>query len=169
MVVLGRIVNLVGKKGELKFKPLARTVEVLAPGVEIYLKKESSLSPFSIESITRSKKQIVIKLKGINSAVEALFALGQEVFFPEEKLPPLAEGEFYEYQLIGATVRTQDQQEIGQVIGFWEIGEKTLMVVEKDKKEILIPFEQKICLSIDLENKVIIVDPPEGLLNLNEI
>lgn len=169
MVVLGRIVNLVGKKGELKFKPLARAEKVLAPGAEIYLKKEDSLTPFFIESIIRAKKQIIIKLKGINSVEEALFALGQEVYFPEEKLPPLEEDEFYEYQLMGATVRTQDHQEVGQVVGFWEIGEKTLMIVEKDKKEILIPFEKEICRSIDLEKKLIIINPPEGLLDLNEI
>ncbi|MCX7974231.1 MAG: ribosome maturation factor RimM [Candidatus Aminicenantes bacterium] len=169
MIVLGQIVNLQGKKGELRFKPLEGGERLLSPGTEIYLKKEDKILPFQIESIIKFKKQIIIKLKGIDSTEDALFTLGQEVLFPEEKLPPLGEGEFYEYQLIGASVKTRDNQEVGQVIGFWEVGMKRLMVVVKDKKEILVPFEEAICLSIDPEKKLIIIDPPDGLLNLNEI
>jgi len=36
-------------------------------------------------------------------------------------------------------------------------------------KEALVPFSQKICLEVNLNKKVIIIDPPEGLLELNEI
>jgi len=44
-----------------------------------------------------------------------------------------------------------------------------LLVVEKEDQEILIPFAQSVCLEVDLEQKRIIIDPPEGLLDLNEI
>ncbi len=169
MIVLGKIINLQGKKGELRLKPYKGGEALIAPGKYIYIKKGDSLLPFQIDSSKRIKKDFIVKLAGINSKEEGLFSLGQEVLFPEEKLPPLADGEFYEYQLIGAIVRTPDQREVGQVTSFWEIRGKTLMIVEKNKKEILIPFEEAICLSVDVKNKLIIIDPPEGLLDLNEI
>lgn len=169
MIVLGKIINLQGKKGELRFRPYEGAETLLAPGNEIYLKKEKNLIPYHLESVKKKGREYIIKLAGIDSAEEILFCLGQEVLFPEENLPRLAEGEFYEFELIGAVVRTRDQAEVGQVAGFFEVSGKTLMVVEKDKKEILVPFEAAICLSIDIANKLIIIDPPEGLLDLNEI
>lgn len=169
MIVLGKIINLQGKKGELRFRPYEGTEALLAPGKEIYLKKEKNLIPYRLESFKKKGREYIIKLAGVNSTEEILFCLGQEVLFPEENLPRLAEGEFYEFELIGAIVRTRDQIEVGQVAGFFEASGKTLMVVEKDRKEILIPFEAAICLSIDAVNKLIIIDPPEGLLDLNEI
>lgn len=169
MIVLGKITNLQGNKGELRLKPYAGAKSLLAPGENIYIEKEKRLFRFQVESVKKIKNEFVVKLGGINSAEEGLFLLGKEVLFPEEKLPSLAEGEFYEYQLIGASVMTCDQEEVGRVAGFWEMRGKTLMVVEKDKKEILIPFEEAICISIDIKKRLIIIDPPEGLLDLNEI
>lgn len=169
MIVLGKIINLEGKKGELRFRPYEGAEALLAPGNEIYLEKEKNLIPYRLESLKKRGREYIIKLAGLDSTEEILFCLGQEVLFPEENLPRLAEGEFYEFELIGAAVRTRDQVEVGEVTGFWEVNGKTLMVVEKDRKEILIPFEEAICLSIDVANKLIIIDPPEGLLDLNEI
>lgn len=169
MIVLGKIINLEGNKGELRLKPYEGSKTILCSGEYIYIRKENKLFPFQIESLKKRKSEFIVKLAGINSDEDGLFSLGQEVLFPEEKLPPLGEGEFYEYQLIGASVRTTSQEEVGQVAGFWEISEKMIMVVEKDKKQILIPFEEAICVSIDVKKRLIIIDPPEGLLDLNEI
>lgn len=169
MIVLGKITSLQGNKGELRLKPYEGAKVLLAPGEYIYIEKENKLLPFQIESLKKIKNEFIIKLTGINSREEGLFSLGKELLFPEEKLPALDEGEFYEYQLIGASVKTCDQEEVGQVTGFWEIKGKTLMVVEKNNKEILIPFEEAICVSIDVKKRLIIIDPPEGLLDLNEI
>jgi len=44
-----------------------------------------------------------------------------------------------------------------------------VLVVEKEKREILVPFAKDICSVVNVEKKEIIIDPPEGLLELNEI
>ena len=44
-----------------------------------------------------------------------------------------------------------------------------MLVVDKGGSEILIPFSKSICLDIDLDKKEIVIDPPEGLLELDEI
>jgi ribosomal 30S subunit maturation factor RimM len=49
------------------------------------------------------------------------------------------------------------------------IKDNDLLVVVKGKKEILVPFAKPICLKIDLKRKEILVDLPEGLLELDEI
>jgi len=58
---------------------------------------------------------------------------------------------------------------VGIVKNIHSIRGNDLLVIEKDQKEVLIPFSRSICLEIDLENKRIIIDPPNGLLELDEI
>jgi len=49
------------------------------------------------------------------------------------------------------------------------IKENDILVIEDGKKEILIPFSSEICQEVNLDKKEIIIVPPEGLLELNEI
>jgi 16S rRNA processing protein RimM len=67
-----------------------------------------------------------------------------------------------------ATVRGRP---IGRVADLWEVGDAALLVVDPgpEGEEILIPFNRTICVEIDPRAKKIVIDPPEGLLDLNEI
>lgn len=60
---------------------------------------------------------------------------------------------------------------VGAVRDVAAIGESTLLVVEGDPgpKEVLIPLSREICVEIDPEGRRIVIDPPDGLLDLNEI
>ena len=49
------------------------------------------------------------------------------------------------------------------------IKENDLLVVEKEERKMLIPFTEAICIGVDLGKREIIIDPPDGLLDLNEI
>ncbi len=63
--------------------------------------------------------------------------------------------------------------EVGDLIGSVKdilfIKENDLLVVEKGEKKMLIPFTESICIGVDLGKKEIVIDPPDGLLDLNEI
>jgi 16S rRNA processing protein RimM len=89
----------------------------------------------------------------------------------EEDLPPPAEDHYYADELQGAAVVTAAGREVGRVADVWEVGEAVLLVVDAgpDREEVLIPFNRTICVAIDPKAGRIVVDPPEGLLDLNEI
>jgi ribosomal 30S subunit maturation factor RimM len=57
--------------------------------------------------------------------------------------------------------------EVGRVTGVDPAGEAELLRVESPRGEILIPLAQEICTRIDTEAKVIVINPPEDLLDLN--
>jgi 16S rRNA processing protein RimM len=84
-------------------------------------------------------------------------------------MSPLEKGDFHLFQIIGCSVVDRSGTAIGRVTDFIFVNENDLLVVESDGKEILIPFVQGICVGIDLRKKEIIIDPPEGLLEINEI
>jgi 16S rRNA processing protein RimM len=88
---------------------------------------------------------------------------------PEEDLSLLEEDKFYLFQIVGSAVFTESRERIGIVSDVFCIKDNDLLVIEREGKEILIPFSEGICASVDLEKREILIRPPEGLLDLNEI
>jgi 16S rRNA processing protein RimM len=88
---------------------------------------------------------------------------------PEEDLSRLEEDQYYLFQVVGSSVFTESKKRIGIVSDVLFINDNDLLVIEMGGKEILIPFTAAICASVNLEKREIIIRPPEGLLDLNEI
>lgn len=96
--------------------------------------------------------------------------MGEDIFYPAEDFSLLEQGEYRFHQIEGCTVVTKSGEQVGLVHDVMPGSENDLLVVHvTEGREILIPLSQTICLKIDLEKKTIIIDPPEGLLDLNEI
>lgn len=108
-------------------------------------------------------------MRGIDSLDKAAELSGLEVFVPEESLKPLEKDAFYHFQLIGCCVVTINREPVGAVKDILSIPENELLVVESGQQEFLIPLSGGICLEINLADKEIVIDPPDGLLDLNEI
>ena len=95
--------------------------------------------------------------------------MGQECMLPEEDLSRLEEDKYYLFQLVGSSVFTESKKRVGVVSDVLFIKDNDLLVIERGGKEILIPFTVAICVSVNLEKREIVIRPPEGLLDLNEI
>lgn len=88
---------------------------------------------------------------------------------PEEELSQLEEGQYYLFEVVGSSVFTESGQRVGVVSDVLFIESNDLLVVDRGTDEILIPFTISICSSVNLEKREIVIKPPEGLLDLNEI
>jgi 16S rRNA processing protein RimM len=168
LVSVGKVVKSKGKRGELKLRLYSEHyLEPFFP--RVYLQKKGALEEFEVETLCPYKDGFLIKLKEIDTFDQAWELVGQEILVPEEFLRPLEEDNYYLFQLIGSSVITIKKEKIGTVKDILFVENNELLVVKKGKKEILIPFTKSICLEIDVANKEILVNPPEGLLELNEI
>jgi 16S rRNA processing protein RimM len=96
---------------------------------------------------------------------------GREIYGTDEDVAPPAGDEFLLEDLAGCLVVTKDGRGVGRVRTVWEPGGTPLLVLDpaEGKDEIYIPFTRTICPEIDVQAKRIVVDPPDGLLDLNEI
>ena len=173
LVSLGCIVKPQGNKGEVRvLLHAAEGKENLEEGKEVHLelKGESyNLELESVREIPGKEKLIFIKFKGIENRAEAYKLVGYQIKIKEKDLKPLEKDTFYFFQLKGCRVKDKQNRFLGKVEDLLSAGENELLIVKKGKREILIPFARSICLHVDVEKKEIIVDPPDGLLNLNEI
>ena len=73
------------------------------------------------------------------------------------------------FQLSGCSVVTENGDVIGLVEDILFISENDLLIVGKGKRKMYVPFTESICIEVNLEKRVIVIDPPDGLLDLNEI
>jgi 16S rRNA processing protein RimM len=96
---------------------------------------------------------------------------GGEIFVPGEALRPPADDRIYDADLVGCAVIDAAGAPVGTVKDVLALGESTLLVVERPSPggELLVPLSRSICTEIDLAGRRIVVDPPAGLFELNEI
>ncbi|MBN1176622.1 MAG: 16S rRNA processing protein RimM [Dehalococcoidales bacterium] len=80
---------------------------------------------------------------------------------------PLPEGQFYHDQIIGLQVETTGGEYIGYVTDILTGVSNDNFIVKSESGEILIPVIEDVIQSIDLATRTIIIEPMEGLLDLN--
>ena len=108
---------------------------------------------------------LIFKFAGVDSISAAENYQGQEVRVPFSERAHLSPGEFYHSDLIGCQVRDRSTgSPIGTVTGFEDGGSSGLLQLGP---EVLIPFTAAICVEIAPERGEILVDLPEGLLDVN--
>lgn len=135
----------------------------------LFFKTSGDTEEFEVESIRPLREFYIIKLKGVDTLDRAEDFRGRLIWVREKDLQPLDEGRYYFFQLEGCAVVTEDGCFIGVVEDILFIRENDLLVIEKEDRKILVPFTDSICASIDLKKKEIVIDPPDGLLDLNDI
>ena len=108
-------------------------------------------------------------MNGIDTLDLAENFKGEEIWVPEGALKSLDKGKYYLFHLTGCSVVTRGGNSIGLVKDILFIKENDLLVVEKGDRKMYIPFTESICIEVDLVKKEIVIDPPDGLLDLNEI
>ncbi len=125
---------------------------------------------FEVESIRDYKDGLIYKFREIGTRTEAEAVEQAEVLVKESDRPELEAGAYYVSDLLGCRVTERSTgREIGEVVAWQEFGAQMALEVKPAQGEvILIPLVRAICVEIDTAAKRIVIDPPEGLLELNE-
>ena len=93
---------------------------------------------------------------------------GFSLYISTDDLVEREEGEYYYHELIGSRVETVDGRDVGVVATLIRSGTQDLLVVNGgDRGEILIPVVPAIVVEVDIAKEQVVIDPPEGLLDLN--
>ena len=116
------------------------------------------------------KENFIIKLEGINTRNQAEQLKKFKILVRTDNLPKLKKEEFHLLELINLEVKTLENDElkiIGKVINL-ENEKNNLLVIEifQNQKKVLVPFVEEIVPLVDIKNKFLIIDPPNGLLEL---
>lgn len=126
------------------------------------------LVPFFFESYRfRSDSTALIKLEGIDTEQQARRMTNVEVFFPKEHAEELEDNELTWSYFVGFLIKDVNEGEIGKVIDVDDSTINTLFVVDHNDTEVLIPAQEDFIVDLDRGKRVITMQIPAGLLDLN--
>jgi 16S rRNA processing protein RimM len=176
-LTVGRVVKAHGIGGEVVVQirtddPAGR----FAPGTTLRAKlsRSSKERNVVVESAREHGGRLLVRLAGVADR-DAADALRGAVFVVDsDDLPPIDEPDtYYDHQLEGLRVRTTSGQEIGVVAEVLHTAAGELLAVscapdggDGETREVLVPFVSAIATLVSLDDGIIEIDPPEGLLDL---
>ena len=169
MAVVARIARAHGIRGQVIVN--AETdfpEERFQPGVELFVNRSGRAEPITVTTVRFQRERPVLGLSGIDDMNAATALAGLELRVPVDRLATLPANAFYRHDLVGSIVVTRAGRVVGSVTGVEGTMAGSRLVVSADGGEVLVPLAADICTEIDPAAKRIVIDPPEGLLELNE-
>ncbi len=162
-LVVGRIGRAHGVLGEA-------TVQVQTDDPDVRFKVGAKLSldngkDLTIRSARWHNQILLLAFDGIIDRNQ-IEELRDQMISAEVDITSLSPGEYHYQQLLGCQVFLQSNELIGEVDEIVKLPGQDLLSVAKNGKKVLIPMVKKIIISIDVSAKKIVVDPPEGLLDV---
>jgi len=109
---------------------------------------------------------VLVKVAGIDSPEAARRLAGRLLAVDRTEALPPPVGRFYPWQMEGARVETRDGRVVGRFVGVEGGGAQDLWVVADGERERLIPAVAEIVVEVSVAEGRIVIDPPEGLLDL---
>ncbi len=167
LVAVAKVVKVRGLRGEVAAELLTDFPERFE-GLEslIAVMPDGRRQSLALEEHWLQGTRIILKFAGYDSIEAAAALVGCEMTVPEAERVELPEDAYYDWELEGCRVETIACEHIGIVRGVMHTaGANDLLVVEgANGREHLIPMVEEICVSIDIKDKLIRIDAPEGLL-----
>ncbi len=165
-VLIGKIVNAVGLKGELRVYNYSDSVDIYINTKTIYVDDR----PLKIQNLRTQKNMLVLKLEGIDDRDAAEKAKGSELFVTEKDLPKLPKGQHYVRDLIGMDIVQDDddrEEHLGVIADVIQNTAQDILDIKTDAgKQLLIPNVPEFVLEINEKKRVITVNLIEGMLEL---
>lgn len=163
---LGKIVNTHGIKGEVRVQSITdKPEERYVPGAELVIELGAGKYETVIVRSHRPHKSFdLLTFEGYDSINDVEKYKTKMLQIDEDTLPKLAEGEYYENDLIGLMVVNEDDEEIGRLKEVMYLPANDVWVVTRPgKKELLLPVIESVILKVDTEQQKITVHVLEGL------
>lgn len=166
-VSIARIVKVRGLKGEVAADLLTDFPERFEGLEQVRVEGPQGASQEFLESCRFHKGRVLLKFRGRDTPEAARPLVPGDVQVPKEQRFPLPTGFFYQSDLIGCQVRDRNQA-LGCVVDVLDTGggSANLVIESKPGSEWMLPLVRAFIRGIDLEEKVIRVEPPPGLVDL---
>jgi 16S rRNA processing protein RimM len=168
LILVGRVARTHGNKGQVIVNPETDFAELrFRRGQVLLVGPEHSPVPREIRDVRFQQGRPIVAFEGIGSMDDAEALAGAELWVEAGSLQELPAHTYYHYDLVGCQVLDRGGRPVGTVTAIEGPMERSHLVVQGPRGEVMIPMAAGM-VTVDLPSKRIVVDPPEGLLELNE-
>jgi 16S rRNA processing protein RimM len=172
LLLIGRVARAHGNRGQVIVNPETDFAEDrFRVGQVVLVGPHERPMPRRITAARFHQGRPVVALDGVETMNDAEALAGADLWLPAAQIPPLPAGTYYRHDLVGCEVRDGrggPMQLVGLVTAVHGPIDRCHLVVAGVRGEVLIPLVEHICVTIDPAARVIVIDPPEGLLEANQ-
>ncbi len=161
---IGYVAKTHGLKGEVTVI-LSESVD-LNSIKSVFLERTENLIPYFIEAASDRTDKAFVKFEDVDSLEGANQLKGCSIYLSKTERPKSKRGEFYDDEIVAFSVEDKELGLLGSVTGVMQSGPNRLLVLNYLGKEVLIPTNGPFILSINKTTKKIIVELPDGFLDL---
>lgn len=164
---LGKIAKKFSFKGEVLAYLDTDDPELYENMESVFVEFNNNLVPFFIESSSLHKNDFLrIRFEDVASEAEADKILGCPLYLPLKMLPKLTGNKFYFHEVIGFAIEDKRLGVFGIIQSVNDSTAQPLFEVLNGEVEILVPMIDKFLVKIDRANKKVVMDLPEGLVEM---
>lgn len=168
MVLVGRVARPHGLKGQVAIVPETDFVEErFRVGAVVWCRTARAVERLTVATMRVQKGRPIVGFEGVATIEDVERLSGLELRIPEAQLQPLGDGTYYVHQLVGCVVDTVSGTRVGTVRRVEGGGSRSLLDIDGERGQVLVPLAAEICVEIDVQGKRIRIDPPDGLLDVN--
>lgn len=171
-LVVGHVSKPHGTRGDVLVWSLTdQPDDVFAAGRRLVLGTDtgeigSAAEEVVVEASRPFRKGLLIRIAGVADRNQAEALVSRYLLVPAEERGEPEEGEVFYHQLLGLSVETVAGEAVGRVREVYETEPTHLLEVKGPDRVHLIPFSREIVRSVDPEAGRLVIEPPEGLLDL---
>jgi 16S rRNA processing protein RimM len=171
-LLVGQLGKPHGLKGGIRVSPFTNYPETsFAPGITLYLGDDKGNLPSNPKAIRLDAARpfqagLLVNLEGVFDRSMAGTLTGSHLFLSADQAAELQEGEYFWHDLVGMEVFDLKGEFLGEVCGVHELAPVDLLEVSGPESSFMIPCTSEIVVTVSLDKKRIVLDPPDGLLDL---
>ena len=169
LVTVGEVLRPWGLQGEVRVRPLTDRPEERFAALRQCVLWEPEADRRETCRIASSRfegEALFVRMEGVTSPEAAKRLSGRLLAIAQEDVLPAPAGHFYPWEMVGALVETRDGRRVGEFVGVEPNTAQPLWVVADNGREHLVPAVPEIVVDVNVAERRIVIDPPEGLLDL---
>jgi len=166
LIVIGTIVKPHGLHGEVSVELLTDFPDRFTEGLALLVRAPSGeVREARLATVRPHGGRLLVRLDGVNGVDEAEELRGSDLCVRRSDTAPRPPGFVYHYEIEGCRAVTKSGAEIGVVRELLDVGGRALLTLATPAGDRDVPFTEPIVVSVDLERKLVVLDPPIGLLD----
>ena len=163
---VGVITSTHGVRGEVKVFPTTDDASRFKKLKQVILDTGKEDLELEITSVKFFKNMVILKFKGIDDMDTANKYRQKSLYVTRENAVKLAKNEYFIADLIGLAIYDEDSQQIGTLTDVLQTGANDVYIIEMtDGRELLLPAIKECVLSVDMEERKMVVHILDGLLD----
>ena len=167
MLLVGLVRRPHGLDGEVSVEPLTDFPQRFAPGIAVDWRRGDRAQRLTVRGARAHGRRILLSFEGVSGVDAARLLSGGELSVPDEEAAPAPPGFYYSHQIEGWRCEDRQGRFAGTVRNLERTAAGPLLAIETASgREALVPFVAPIVVAVDDASRRIVIDPPEGLLDV---